>query len=599
MSYQARCVDFAYGYKIVAVTDVVDDATRIITSVYPLGVASPSSVNSTAFENYPDRAALDEALSAAIEAEKQNLQPASIMPPRPTGIPDPLSTTRPSSTAPGPAQTAPTPPESALKAYRQTVGSETPADVARNMMGIISSVKAEQSSYVSPDGKTTRESLRGAFERLLGLKSDEIPEEQLLTSNQRPFVYFVYSLLHDYTIVQSVDGQTGLSGSALINKLYDSMVKRLQELDGHNLAAIVEAADTIRTTGTQILSTITGAKAGVTPTKQKISEEIAQGVDKAEGIKNTIENWGSTTFSPLELQELYKEELKLGGVDYQKFRFERNESGNVFATTPETASIMQGAALSSAWLNTDTDTMRKQKLDLLNRTQTFAAKHRYYSDVYNVLVDGRGFENDVNTLTMREVVSYFAACLKTMKGTCSECRHYNGASSPAPSAPNVPSAPPSPTRETHPPDIWDTIYNQAKADWEADTATWNNTRTSLNRVIYGENSSQEQKNQAAALLKEVDARGHARAEGTTIGQHVDKTLLDRGQALKARAAESKTKGPSCAFGFTNPDNTNKGPDDYCWTDSVAPGRGVSGVKYELNTDISKKIRELSKSLAKG
>jgi hypothetical protein len=369
------------------------------------------------------------------------------------------------------------------------------------MMEIISSVKASQSSYVDSKGQSHRESLKGTFERLIGLKSDEIPEGQLLASNQKPFIYFVYSLLHDKTIVQSIDGKHGLTGKDLTNQLYTTMVKRLDELDGHNLAAVVNAADAMKITGTQILSTITEAKAGVTPAKQKLSADIASQVDRATGIANTIENWGSSTFSPDELKTLFGEDLKRGNVDYVLARFNQNDAGNVFVASPATSSIMQGTSLSFAFLNTGADTMRRQKLDMLNRVQTYAAKNRYYSDVYSVLVDGKGLEKDPNTLTMKTVVAYFAACLKIIKGTCSECKHYSGASSTS---------------------------------------------------------------QSAATAK----------------------------------ANQSTKKLTCAFGFVNPNNTNKGPDDYCWADSVAPGRGASGVKYELNAETSKKIRELAASLVK-
>ena len=504
MNYQARCVDFVNGYKIVVTTDTVDNSTRIIASTYPLGSTSPININSTGFGVYPDAAALDADILAAIDTAKNELpvRPPTTIVPSLDNLPDPItSATRPSVLSPGPAQTPPAQQTDILKPYRQTVGSETPSDVARDMMGIISSVKASQSSYVDSSGRSYGESLKGTFERLIGLKSNEIPEGQLLANNQKPFVYFVYSLLHDKTIVQSIDGKKGLTGQGLTNQLYITMVKRLGELDGHNLAAVTSAADAMRTTGAQILSTITGAKAGVTPAKQKLSADIARQVDRAAGVINTIEDWGSNTFFPDELKTLFGEDLKLGSVDYVQARFGQNDAGNVFVASPATASIMQGTSLSFAFLNTGADTMRQQKLDILNRVQTYAAKNRYYGDVYSVLVDGKGLENDPNTLTMKTVVAYFAACLKTIKGTCSECKYYSGASS----------------------------------------------------------------------TSQSDAH---------------------------KGATQPNKKLTCAFGFVNPNNTSKGPDDYCWFDSIAPGRGASGVKYELNAATSKRIRKLAASLVK-
>ena len=198
------------------------------------------------------------------------------------------------------------------------------------------------------------------------------------------------------------------------------------------------------------------------------------------------------------------------------------------------------------------------------------------------------------------VVSYFASCLKTMKGTCSECRHYNGAGSYSPSRDNTKAPSPPLQPESHPSAAWDTIYNQAKSDWESGNYTkYNNVTASLSRIISGTDSSQEQKNQASQLKEEITNQVIERGKGYVIVKHVDTMLTTRDEVQAERAKLAKAKPPSCALGFTNPNNTNKGPDDYCWVDAVAPGRGASGIKYELNTDISKKIRELAKNLSKG
>ena len=326
------------------------------------------------------------------------------------------------------------------KKHRKGLGrNETVADVLNLMSRAIDTIDAKRIKFIDPQsGSWANESRNNALERLVGLKTSQVPLSDLLSGKDVTFVRYAHELIHNKGSSAVIEGK-GLVGKELALKHGEEFAKYIDILDGDNIAAI-QAFGMSQKTGKTFVPNTLSQNIGV----GELSQESVSGAKK-KSFTSSPNAFGDTQQNqvsfvgipvpPLVFNELYAPKLggtyraTVGPLDYQAQMFgelaDNNAAKSVLTLTPSAAE-MELADIYFAIANAGNFDNATNKMRMQDRLANYYVKQQAGGSYFDLLINGKGLESDPNTVTLRRLAASFAAVLLCIRGVCSECRHYMG-----------------------------------------------------------------------------------------------------------------------------------------------------------------------------
>lgn len=330
------------------------------------------------------------------------------------------------------------------KKHRKGLGrNETVADVVNLMARALDSIDGKRMRYVdSQTGGWANESRNNALERLIGLKTSQVPLAELGPDKEVTFTRYVYELIRNKTSSAVIEGK-GLVGKELALKYGEELAKYIDILDGDNIAAIRDTGMAQRNTGVEFVPHSTEQNAGI----GVLTQESVSGAEKKERTRlpsafadtqfNQI-NFRGNIVPPDVFKDIYKPKLgityepPMSWLDYlgdRRSRKRDNDAAKSILTLTPAASKMALSDVYFAIANAGNFDIVDSKMRTQDRVEVYNARKQAGGSYFDLLINAKGLEGDPNTVTLRRLAASFAATLLCVKAQCSECRHYKGESS--------------------------------------------------------------------------------------------------------------------------------------------------------------------------
>jgi len=403
------------------------------------------------------------------------------------------------------------------KKHRKGLGrNETLVDVVNIMSRALSTIDSNRIKYATKDGDWAMESRNDTLDRLIGLKTSQLPLSMLSKpTDSSGFARYVYELIRDKNSSAIIEGKE-LTGKDLAIKYGKELAEYIDILDGNNIEAIREAAMAKNNTGVEFVPHSLEQSVSISMKTQKTIDggtktERTRDPDTFPDAQVNQVNFVGNIVPPKVFKETYKDRLDLtyetpmSRLDYLNDRRNDkrdNEANKAISTLTESSSDTVLSDTYFAILNSSGFDALNEQIEKQERVQIYNARRHAGGSYYDLLINAKGLESDPNTVTLRRIVASFSATLLCLKAQCSECKHYKGS----------------------------------------------------------KEKSQGTSQNGSAILK---------------------------AAL------------SCEYGYTDPGGKAKAPDSFCGSaEYSAANPAVTGIRYELNDEISNRIREARNAIEK-